>query len=187
MHPFRFIPFRSPQDTGWTEAWQIYRTSFPPEEQRSEDDHVRALTDPHFHADGIWTDDGLAGILYFWQYGNTYYIEHLAVNPSMRGQQLGSRALAAFCPGKRVILEIDPPVDDISVRRQHFYRRSGFVSNPHEYIHPSFGYSHPAHRLVLMSYPTPLTDREAVRFARFVGEVVLFYSGHADTKVPELH
>ena len=29
-----------------------------------------------------------------------------------------------------MILEIDPPVDDISIRRRGFYERSGFVENP---------------------------------------------------------
>ena len=66
------------------------------------------------------------------------YVEHLAVSPRLRGQNMGSKALAAFCQGRRVILEIDPPEDEISVRRQHFDQRLGFVANPYAYIHPSF-------------------------------------------------
>ena len=69
---------------------------------------------------------------------------------------MGSAALSAFCRKVgRVILEIDPPVDDISIRRLHFYERLGFVANPYQYIHPSFRKPFTPHRLVLMSIPAP--------------------------------
>lgn len=82
---------------------------------------------------------------------------------------MGSKALTAFCRKVgRVILEIDPPVDDISIRRRHFYERLGFVANPYEYIHPSFRKPFTPHQLILMSYPGPLTYDEARGFADFV-------------------
>ena len=99
---------------------------------------------------------------------------------------MGSKALAAFSEGKRVILEIDPPEDEISIRRLHFYRRLGFVENPQEYIHPSFRKPFHAHRLVLMSRPGPLTNEEARDFADFVRERVLLYSEHEAPALPKL-
>ena len=75
----QFIPFTSPADRGWAEAMEIYRRSFPYKEQRSEEDHVRALRDPHFRADGIWCGDEFVGILYHWQGDGWHYVEHLAV------------------------------------------------------------------------------------------------------------
>lgn len=181
-----FIPFRSPADRGWDEALAIYRNSFPGKEQRSTEEHLRALGDPAFEADGIWLGDSLAGILYHWRYDGWYYIEHLAVSPALRGQHMGSRALEAFCRDKRVILEIDPPVDDISIRRLHFYERLGFIENPQEYIHPSFRRPFEQHRLVLMSYPAPLTNAEARDFADFVRERVLRYSEHEAPALPKI-
>ena len=165
---------------------EIYRRSFPYKEQRSEEDHVRALRDPHFRADGIWCGDEFVGILYHWQGDGWHYVEHLAVSPALRGRNMGSKALAAFCEGRRVILEIDPPADEISIRRLHFYRRLGFVENPHEYIHPSFRRPFEQHKLVLMSYPSPLTDDEARRFADFVRETVLRYTEHEAPQRPRL-
>jgi len=172
----RFIPFGSPEDRGWAEAAEIYRHSFPRKERRSEEDFLRALGDPAFRADGIWLDERLAGILYHWHYDDRHYVEHLAVSPALRGQRIGSRALTAFCRGKRVILEIDPPETEIAMRRKRFYEHIGFVANPQEYIHPSFGAPAEAHRLVLMSYPTALENDEARRFADFIRERVLLYS-----------
>ena len=182
----QFIPFTSPADRGWAEALEIYLRSFPYKEQRSEEDHVRALRDPHFRADGIWCGDEFVGILYHWQGDGWHYVEHLAVSPALRGRNMGSKALAAFCEGRRVILEIDPPADEISIRRLHFYRRLGFVENPHEYIHPSFRRPFEQHRLVLMSYPSPLTDDKARRFADFVRETVLRYTEHEAPQLPRL-
>ena len=86
----------------------------------------------------------------------------------------------------RVILEIDPPEDDISIRRRHFYERLGFVANPYQYIHPSFRKPFTPHRLVLMSYPGAITYEEARNFADFVREVVLRYSEHEAPALPKL-
>ena len=184
--PLQFIPFRSPADKGWQQAAELYRNSFPDKEQRSEEEHLRALHDPHFEADGIWRGAEFIGILYHWRTDDWQYIEHLAISPALRGQNMGSAALSAFCRGKRVILEIDPPVDGTSIRRRHFYQRLGFIENPQEYIHPSFEEPFEAHKLVLMSYPTPLTDKEARNFADFIRERVLLYSGHKNPTLPKL-
>lgn len=182
----QFIPFTSAADKGWAEAMEIYRNSFPEMEQRSEEQLLRALRDSAFTADGIWLDGMLAGICYHWRYDGSHYVEHLAVSPTVRGQQIGSRALAQFCDRRRVVLEIDPPEDEISVRRLRFYERLGFRRNPHEYIHPSFRPPFVHHALVLMSYPALLTDDEARLFADFVRERVLLYSAHEAPVLPRI-
>ena len=75
---------------------------------------------------------------------------------------------------------------EISVRRQHFYQRLGFVVNPYAYIHPSFRRPFHPHRLVLMSYPEALTYEEARGFADFIRERVLRYSEHENPELPRL-
>lgn len=181
----KFIPFTSPADKGWDAAWTLYENSFPYKECRSLEDHLRALEDPHFRANGIWCGEHLAGILYHWLWRDGIrYIEHLAISPELRGQNMGSQTLAAFCAAtKGTILEIDPPVDEISVRRLHFYQRLGFIENPQEYLHPSFREPFETHKLVLMSYPCSLTNNEVRDFANFVRTEVLRYSEH---KIPLL-
>lgn len=92
----KFRPFRSPADPGWDEAWAIYQNSFPQKEIRSLEDHLQALSDPHYTADGIWSDGRLTGILYYWTAPEYVYIEHLAISPDLRGANMGSRVLEAF-------------------------------------------------------------------------------------------
>ena len=169
--PLQFIPFKSRSDKGWAEAWELYEKSFPYNERWNAEGYDRAFGDPNFEADGIWRGDEFIGILFHWGADGYRYVEHLAVSPALRGQNMGSAALSAFCRKVgRVILEIDPPADDISIRRLHFYERLGFVAN----------------RLVLMSYPGAITYEEARSFADFVREAVLRYSEHEAPTLPNL-
>ena len=184
--PLQFIPFKSRADKGWAEAWELYEKSFPYNERWSEEAYDRAFGDPNFEADGIWRGDEFVGILYYWHTDEWDYVEHLAICASLRGQNLGSQALEAFCGERRIILEIDPPVDEVSIRRLHFYHRLGFAESPHEYIHPSFRRPFEPHRLVLMGRPAPLSDDEARRFADFVRETVLRYTEHEAPDLPRL-
>ena len=156
--PLQFIPFKSRADKGWAEAWELYEKSFPYNERWSEEAYDRAFGDPNFEADGIWRGGEFIGILFHWGADGYRY----------------------------VILEIDPPEDDISIRRRHFYERLGFVANPYQYIHPSFRKPFTPHRLVLMSYPGAITYEEARNFADFVREVVLRYSEHEAPALPKL-
>lgn len=185
-HNLQFIPFHDPADRGWKEAAALYDAAFPAKEIRSGEEHRKALADPLFRADGIWRDGEFAGLLYYWKFNDWFYIEHLAVDPSMRGKNIGSEALGAFCRGKKVLLEIDPPEDEISIRRLHFYQRVGFVENPYLYLHPSFRRPFETHRLVLLSYPGPLGTNEARAFADFVRERVLRYSEHEKADLPRI-
>lgn len=177
--PIRFEELR-PGERDWDRAQAVYRESFPFRERRNAADHLAALGDPLFHACVIRSGEEFAGILYYWDTPRFAYVEHLAVDPALRGQNVGSRALKAFCRSmSRVILEIDPPEDEISIRRLHFYQRLGFIENNCPYLHPSFSRPFDAHRLVLMSYPDPITPAVCGELERFVAERALRYSDHA--------
>lgn len=182
----QFIPFRSRQDRSWSEAWALYEASFPACERWDASSYDRAFADPAFEADAILLDGAFVGLLFHWTSDGFHYVEHLAVSPHLRGQHLGSRALEAFCRDRRVILEIDPPEDTVSILRLHFYERLGFVANPYNYVHPSYRSPFHPHRLVLMSRPEPLTDQEARRFADFIRGHVLSYSDHENPALPRI-
>lgn len=185
--PLQFIPFRSRTDRGWADAWSIYEQSFPDCERWDEAKYDDAFEDPRFEAAGVWLEERLAGIVFSWKGPGFRYLEHLAVPPAMRGRNLGSQVLRTFCERVgHVILEIDPPEDDISIRRLHFYERAGFAANPYTYIHPSFRRPFQPHRLVLMSYPAAIDAAEARAFADFVRTVVLRYSEHERPELPSI-
>lgn len=68
--------------------------------------------------------------------------------------------------GKKVILEIDSPVDAITTKRKYFYERSGFSENPYPYIHLPYHKKKTGHDLVIMSYPNKITQNICRKFKK---------------------
>ena len=102
----QFLPIGSRHDALWAEVWALYEASFPACERWNGDDYDRAFADPLFEAAAIRFDGAFAGLLFHWKGDGFHYVEHLAVSPRLRGQGVGSRALAAFCEGRHDLLAI---------------------------------------------------------------------------------
>ena len=54
-----------------------------------------------------------------WEFETFIYVEHFAVNPILRNGGVGSRMLKALTEDaeKMIILEVEPPTEEIAVRR----------------------------------------------------------------------
>ena len=170
--------FTSISDPSWPAVYRLYEQSFPRCEQRSERDYAAALCDERLHAESVWDGDCFVGLVFWWLADEGYvYLEHLAVDPALRGRNYGARILHELCARSgRVWLEIDPPEDEISCRRRKFYERNGFVYNDYDYFHPSYQLPPHPHRLMVMSYPTALTPAEFASFRTFVHGLVDRYT-----------
>ena len=102
------------------------------------------------------------------------YVEHFAIAPQLRGTGIGTRALEQLREeGRRVLLEIDPPVDEVSRRRQRFYEKAGFCANPFHHIHPPYRRGFSGHALVVMTSSGLVTPAEYQDFARYLDQVVM--------------
>ena len=163
----------------WEQAWRLYTESFPEHERRRISSHVMAAEDPRFHTEVAVENGNLMAILFYWKLaGDKIYIEHIAVNPLMRGKNIGSTILHNFTtqnPDCTIILEIDPPVDEVSKKRLAFYERSGFVNTGHIFNHPSFQKKGLNHDLVILSYPATITREDFDNFTETVLTDVLRY------------
>ncbi|MBC8674174.1 GNAT family N-acetyltransferase [Aeromonas hydrophila] len=111
----------------WPLVWRIYGSSFPATNSAS-----RSINSSRwrlrFHCQLFYQGEQLLGFIFWWDCGEQIYIEHLAINPALRGQNHGSRLLAAFCetagrghPGDR------PARGRIALRRLRFYQSLGFA------------------------------------------------------------
>lgn len=158
---------------------ELYQESFPIYEQRSWDAHLQAANDPHFYTNTYWEEDGqLSGLLFYWQEDSLFYIEHLAVSPQLRNGKRGKKILESFlAPSGLYILEIDPPEDDISIRRLHFYERLGFIHNLYPYLHLSYSRKRKPHRLHIMSYGRAISEEEFHFFEDFMRRRPMRYLG----------
>lgn len=168
----------------WNEAWNLYLSSFPLCEQRPLEEHIKAMGDDSFHCNIITEDSRFVGLLMWWDWsapdGQPFrFIEHFATDATLRGGGYGGRALdmALDTAESRIVtLEIDPPQDEISVRREGFYQRHGLATNRnYQHIHPSFRASTSPHELLVMSYPRAITPEEFAEFRRYnLGHVLKY-------------
>lgn len=159
------------------QAWELIEKSFPPEERRPLKQHIEALADPAFHAEIVTDNNQFIGVVCYWLYDNVYFFgEHLATNPELRGSGYGARIMRNLIDkGHIMLLEIEPPVDEITIRRRNFYERLGFVVNDYLHIHPSYRPSTSEHELVVMSYPRTITQQEFDRFRDYSLNHILTY------------
>ncbi len=133
----------------------IYIQSFPADERREFTQVVRLLRENRaFHLTLLALDSQPVGFISHWQWSHFAYIEHFAVDPTLRGSGYGAKGLQLLLQqlGSPVVLEVEPPTDEWSCRRVNFYRRLGFELCSRPYIQPPYSPDKQSVALLLMSY-----------------------------------
>ena len=133
------------------------------------------MSDADYHFDCIYDSEDMVGIMLYWETETFIYIEHFCISPEMRNKQLGQKALEylASQTDKKIILEIDPPVRNIAIMRKEFYERCGYKRNPFPHEHPAYHAGNEPHRLVIMSYPAILEQKEYEAFNDYLAKRVM--------------
>ena len=169
-----FIRLTDPGDLRFGPAFALYEGSFPLHEQRTRPAQAARLSHPEYRFTLLWEGGRLLGILLYWEGPGFRYVEHFAIAPELRGQGTGAQVLAELLgQSVPVILEIDPPVDEVSIRRKYFYERCGFTENPFPHIHPPYRKNFQGHPLVVLSAPEALSREGYDRFARYLQNTVM--------------
>ncbi len=145
------------------EVFNLMQISFPENEYRTYSDQKALLENSRYH---IITKENeqknIVAFLAFWSLGDFNFVEHLAVSPTCRGKGTGTKLVSEFISesSKPIILEIEPPVDDISTKRMKFYERLGFVLNEYQYFQIPLRENDSPSELKIMSYPKKLNEEE---------------------------
>ena len=164
----------SPLHPLYKQALELYQISFPLHEQREAFSQTAILHDDAYHFDLIYDAGTFVGLVLYWETPDYIYIEHFCILPEMRNRKYGQRTLSLLkARQKTLILEIDPPIDAISMRRKGFYERCGFVENPYPHIHPPYHKGNKGHELVIMSSPAPISQAEYDAFHADLQEKVM--------------
>lgn len=135
------IRITNPDDRNLNRLIALYEDAFPVEERRDIGQLKRMIkqkSDMYFNA--IECDGELCGFFVYWDMKDFYYLEHLAVYPSMRNKKLGQKVLdyaANHLKGVR-LLEVEPIRDEMTTRRVRYYQRNGYQVLDEEYIQPSY-------------------------------------------------
>lgn len=120
--------------------WMVYNESFPKEEKRNFLQQQEIFLKQEYTLNIYIEENTLKGFLAYWTFPNFIFVEHLAIARDGQGQGLGKSILQDFIKVQQipVILEIEHPLDEISIRRLQFYQRLGFIENEYEHFQPPF-------------------------------------------------
>lgn len=169
-----FIRLISTEDKIFAEAIKLYKESFPKHEQREDISQKEILKCKEYHFDLIYDKNLFIGIILYWETQDFLYVEHFCIGSKIRNQRYGQRALELLKEKeKTIILEIDPPIDEISIRRKSFYERVGYKENSFKHIHPPYHKENKAHSLVIMSYPNLLSQTAYNKFDLYLKNKVM--------------
>ena len=141
--------------------------SFIREEIRDYDSALETLNEESYSIYHALDGDIRVGFMTVWELSGFAFLEHFVTYESFRNKGYGQKALTLLKEKfGRIILEAEPPLEDIQKRRISFYQRNGFRKNDFPYIQPPYRASDTGVGLILMSYPEPLGDA-----APFVKEI----------------
>lgn len=158
----------------YTEAMELYKASFPFHEQREAASQADIINNGDYQFNLIYDGNKFIGLILCWETVHFIYVEHFCVLPAERNKKYGQKALELLGrKGKPVILEIDPPIDELSTRRKAFYERVGYAANRYEHVHPAYHKDCPGHPLIVMSYPEGISKDQYSEFAQYLKTVVM--------------
>lgn len=163
------IRLLSQKDPLFPQAFRLYEVAFPALERRDLPQLLQILENPDYHMDVLLENGTFVGILFYWDPGNLIFLEHFAICPQLRNLGYGAQALSLLKkPGKPILLEIEPPVDNLTCRRQNFYMRNGFLPNAYHHIQAKYRPNDEDLVLKILSFPRKITQPEYDAFYRYM-------------------
>ena len=142
---------------------KTYEDSFPPEERRDYELVLSLIAnEPRFSLTALTRDEQYAGFITGWDFGAFIYLEHFAIDESMRNGGIGSKAFKAYLEqlDKPVVLEVEMPTDEMSRRRIGFYERLGLTLDTHTYFQPPYRKGDDSLEMRLMTYGSLDLEKE---------------------------
>ena len=131
----------SAEDKDFKKLAELYIEAFPSEERRDLSQLERLLkSQSEMFYNAVECDGKLAGLFSFWNFGDFWYLEHLAVYADMRNHKIGQQILdfaKEHLTGIR-LLEVEPDDHEMAVRRINYYQRNGYKILEKDYVQPSY-------------------------------------------------
>ena len=141
----------------------IYHLSFPPEERRDFEEFLKLMNEvDYFEVYIILKDENPVGFITLWKFEDFSYVEHFATSPESRGGGIGQKVMEIIVnmSDKPIILEVELPMDEFSIRRINFYTRCGFnLIDSLEYFQPPYRDTDEPLKLFLMSSGNDAVDQ----------------------------
>lgn len=141
----------------FNDVCKLYVAAFPVDERRELSDLRRFVVErEEFSVEACLTDEGrFAGFFTSWQWPDFRYGEHFAVLAEKRSCGVGGEILDRMlrCDTRPMVIEVEPPVDEMASRRIGFYERHGLTLRTDiDYLQPPYDSSRKPLPLRLMTY-----------------------------------
>ncbi len=137
---------------------QLYEEAFPLEERREVSDLEELVRhEDRMYFNAVYHDGTLSGLFVYWRLEGFWYLEHLAVHAEMRNHKIGQQVLdwsAVHLDGLR-LLEVEPAIGEMPIRRIRYYERNGFIVCDRNYHQPSYHAGGPGIDLWVMCSERP--------------------------------
>ena len=151
------------QTNVFDQVYGIMEESFPLIEYRTYEGQQALLANASYRLLTKTNEqDEIIAFLAGWDFDEFCFVEHIAVKPSIRGGGLGKQLMLDFIEqmNKPVVLEVEPPDEEMAQRRIGFYERLGFHLNSYPYVQPPLRVGQPDFPLMMMSYPGLLSEEQ---------------------------
>ncbi|MGL4332849.1 MAG: GNAT family N-acetyltransferase [Bacteroidales bacterium] len=138
---FELIQLKSANEPEFAPLMKLYTDAFPAEERRVIEDLAELIgSEERMCFNIVKFDNELAGLCVYWNFGDFYYLEHLAVYPEMRNNKIGQQVLNWLSENLKGlhILEVEPAEDEMAIRRINYYKRNGYDIRKKDYTQPSY-------------------------------------------------
>ncbi|MBR6682640.1 MAG: GNAT family N-acetyltransferase, partial [Clostridia bacterium] len=147
------------------QVYSIMEKSFPKAEYRPYEKQYALLDDPNYNVTVLKDKGKINAFIAVWKLCGFDFVEHLAVDPDLRGQMIGSHFMKKYLASStnKIVLEVEDNQDEIAIRRIGFYERLGFVLTNAKYIQPTLSGVTDIIPLRLMCYPNEFDTEYAVK------------------------
>lgn len=154
----------------FNQMYNLMEKSFPVDEHRPYEEQKELFQKEIYKVYGFYLESDikeklLQGFLATWNLGEFLFIEHFAVDSSLRNRGIGSKMLHELSKTKKVrlCLEVEPPESELTKRRIAFYERNGFFYHDFSYVQPALSKGQNAISLKLMTTGGNLNQTEFER------------------------
>lgn len=153
------------------ELLAIYTESFPPSERRGEEQLKRLIEEnDSMYFNTILFEGKTAGLFVYWDMGDFFFLEHLAVLPDMRNHKIGQQVLDwidKHLSGLR-LLEVEPEdSNELAPRRIKLYERNGYRILDKSYLQPSYSEKNIFYPLWIMG------NQESPKLAEYLDKIIV--------------
>lgn len=141
-------------DSCWSQMIELYEEAFPVEERRPTEEWKKMVVmNEAFSIFKIEFALRFVGFITIWKFSNFIYIEHFAVCDEFRNKGIGKEILKLVIKKSvsPIVLEVEPPIDELAKRRIHFYGRLGLFLDKTPYWQPPYSKKTDGVSLLLMT------------------------------------